>query len=373
MRVSIDVSPAVNGKAGLGRYAHTLALTIANLFPEQVHFFSNITSDAHWPESLADFPRTSVNASYKTWRMAVLLGQFTQFGWERYLPGSDVFHATEHLLLPLRKTPTILTVHDLIYRLYPEHHKKLNYWYLNLAMPLYCKRADHIIAVSHSTKNDLIEHYNISADKITVVYEAAAPHFTPQSTKDIEQVRQTYQLPERYLVTLGTIEPRKNYAKLVHALAILREKDPELKLVIIGSKGWLTERFYSALVEHKQRDAVILPGYVPDEVLPAMLAGATVAVVPSLYEGFGLPVLEAMACGVPVACSRTSSLGEIAGEAALTFDPENLEELTSVIQQLLDDPELAQSLGSKGIERAGTFSWERAARETWAVYEKVSG
>ena len=225
----------------------------------------------------------------------------------------------------------MLTVHDLIFKLFPEHHKGLNYWYLNAAMPLYVKRADHIIAVSECTKRDLMEHYGTPEEKITVIYEAAAPHFVPQTPERIEDVRAKYNLPERYLITVGTIEPRKNLARLVEVLSILRRDDPDLRLVVVGALGWLTESFFAAIERFGQWDAVIRPGYVPDDDLPAMLAGATVAVTASLYEGFGLPVLEAMACGAPVACSATSSIGEIAGDAALTFDPTDVDEMVEKI------------------------------------------
>ncbi len=370
--ITLDISPAVNGKAGLGRYAATLAQALAGQHPGQIHLFANVTRTGCWPAALEGLPRTSVRAGYKPWRMAVLAGQAARTGWDRLLPRPAVFHATEHLLLPLRRTPTVLTVHDLIFRLFPQHHKKLNYWYLNRAMPLFVRRANHVIAVSETTKRDLMRLYDTPADKITVVYEAAAPHFRPQPAGKVAEVRARYGLPERYLVTVGTIEPRKNLARLVEALATLRRDDPALRLVVIGSQGWLVEGFFRAIERHSQQEAVILPGYVPDDDLPATLAGATIAVLASLYEGFGLPVLEAMACGVPVACSRTSSVGEIAGDAALTFDPESADEMVEALRQLLLDADRRAELREKGLARAREFSWERAARETWAVYERVA-
>jgi glycosyltransferase involved in cell wall biosynthesis len=275
--------------------------------------------------------------------------------------------------MPLHRTPTVLTIHDLIYRLFPAHHKRLNYWYLNLAMPLYVRRASHIIAVSENTRSDLMRLYGTSAEKISVVYEAPSPNFAPQSEARIKAVREKFRLPDRYLVTLGTIEPRKNLPRLVEALAALRRDDPGLHLVVIGAKGWLYEDFFSAIHAFDQADAVVLPGFVPDGDLPALLGGALAAVQPSLYEGFGLPVLEAMACGTPVACSATSSLGEIAGDAALTFDPEAVDEIVGALGRLTADPGLRDSLRDGGLDRAARFSWERAAAETWAVYQGVLG
>src|SRR5690554_3332066 len=372
MRVTIDVSPAVNGKAGLGRYAASLAAAGARLHPGDVHLFANLTANAEWPPDLARLPRTAVRVGYKPWRMAVWVAQVTGIGWDRLLPSPQVFHATEHLLIPLRHTRTVLTVHDLIYKLFPEHQKKLNYWYINMAMPLYVRRADHIITVSESSKRDLMAAYGTPAEKISVVYEAAAPHFRPQPPEKVEAVRARYGLPERYLLTVGVIEPRKNLARLVEALSILRRDEPGLRLAVVGPDGWLTGSFYQAIERFGQQDAIIRPGYIPDDDLPAVYAGATVSVLASIYEGFGLPVLEAMACGAPVACSRTSSIGEIAGSAALTFDPESVEDMVGVLKRLLDDANLRDDLRQRGFERAAEFSWERAARETWAIYERVA-
>jgi len=204
-----------------------------------------------------------------------------------------------------------------------------------------------------------------------VVYEAAAPHFTPQTPERVAAVRAKYDLPPRYLLTVGTIEPRKNLARLVEALSSLRADDPGLRLLVVGSEGWLTESFHTALERHGQTEAVIRPGFIPDEDLPAVYAGASVAITASLYEGFGLPVLEAMACGVPVACSSTSGVSEIAANAARTFHPERTEEMVEAIRALLHDETLRADLRERGLARAAEFSWERAARETWAVYDRL--
>lgn len=371
MRVSIDVSPAVNGKAGLGRYAASLTAALVAQHPTEVHLFANVTPGGRWPAALAALPRTSVRAGYKFWRLAVLMGHLSGMAWDRLLPHPAVFHATEHLLIPLRSARTVLTVHDLIYRLFPQHHKRLNYWYLNLAMLLYVRRADHIIAVSEATKRDLMRLYGTPEHKVTVIYEAPAPCFASPSPAQVAEVRSRYGLPERYLLTVGTIEPRKNLARLVEALAALRRDDPALRLVIVGARGWLTGGFERAIERFGQQEAVICLGYVPDDDLPALYGGATVSVLASLYEGFGLPVLEAMACGAPVACSATSSVGEIAGHAALTFDPADGEAIVAALRRLLADADLREALRQRGLARAAEFSWQRAARETWEVYEQV--
>jgi len=302
--------------------------------------------------------------------MAVWLGQLARLGFDRLLPDAELFHATAHLLLPLRRVPTVLTVHDLIYHLFPQHHKRLNYWYLNLAMPLYCRRADAIITVSASSKRDLVRCYGLPPEKVTVVHEAAADHFRPAPPEAIAAIRRRYGLPERYVIYVGTIEPRKNLVRLLDALRLLHEKGERIKLVIVGGFGWLYENLFRRLGEMPP-GVVILPGYVPDEDLPALYSGATLFALPSLYEGFGLTVLEAMACGTPVVCSHTSSLPEVAGEAAAYFDPTDVEEMAEVMHQVLNDEGRREEMRARGLAQAARFSWSRAAEQTMAVYQRV--
>jgi glycosyltransferase involved in cell wall biosynthesis len=260
-------------------------------------------------------------------------------------------------------------VHDLIFRHLPEHHKLLNRWYLNWALPLYCRRATHIIAISECTREDLIEAYELTPGKISVIGEAADPRFKPQSADRVAAVRRRYGLPERYLLFVGTIEPRKNLTRLLHAFEVLRQEGLVDGLVLVGKRGWLYDDFFAELERSPARGAVILPGYVPDEDLPAVYAGARALAFPSLYEGFGLPVLEAMASGTPVTCSGTSSLPEVAGDAAITFDPTSEEGIVHALRRLLGDPDLQQELAQRGLRRAGQFSWDRVASHTEAVYE----
>jgi glycosyltransferase involved in cell wall biosynthesis len=262
-------------------------------------------------------------------------------------------------------------VHDLIYHLFPEHHKPLNYWFLNRAMPLFVQRAREVIAVSESTRRDLVRCYGVHPAKVTVVHEAAAPHFRPASPETIAAVRARYALPENFVLTVGTIEPRKNLSCLLDALQRLRQRGDATRLVIVGSRGWLYEGFFRHLEELQLGDAVLLPGYVPDADLPAIYSAATLCVLPSLYEGFGLSVLEAMACGTAVVCSRTSSLPEVGGDAARYFDPNDVEEMAEVIGTMWHDEALRAEMGRRGLAQARRFSWARAAEETMAVYQRV--
>lgn len=371
--IYVDVSSAVHGRAGLGRYAESLALALARQEPGRFALFHN-RAGRHWElTSLEGLPRQSVPLGYKPWRMAVWLGQLAGLGFDRLLPDAELYHATEHLLMPLRSVPTVLTVHDLIFKLFPQHHKRLNYWFLNAAMPLFVRRSDAIITISQSTKTDLIQHYGALAEKITVIYEAAAPHFQPASPFTVTHVRREYHLPDRFLLTVGTIEPRKNLSRLLEALVRLRVDDSDLYLVVVGARGWLYENFFRQIERLGLEDVVHFPGYVLDADLPAIYSAATLLVMASVYEGFGLPVLEAMACGTPVVSSHASSLPEIGGEAARYFAPMNVDDMTAALRRALADEDLRAAMREAGLEQAAKFSWARAARETRAVYEQAIG
>ncbi|MEI2612494.1 MAG: glycosyltransferase family 1 protein [Candidatus Promineifilaceae bacterium] len=367
----VDVSAAAHSRAGLGRYSENMARALADARPGQVALFHNLGKGGKRPDSLRHLPTRQVNWGYKPWRMAVWLAHLSGIAFDRLVPDATLFHSTEHLLMPLHTVPTVLTVHDLIFKLFPEHHKKLNYYYLNLAMPLFCRRATAIVAVSQATKRDVVKHYGVDAAKIHVVHEAPAVHFSPPPPAKTTHVRQEYDLPDRYLIHLGTIEPRKNLLRLLDSLQTLRQTFPSLSLVLAGGKGWLYDDFFAKIKALGLQKAVRVLGWVPDEDLPAVLAAADLAVQPSLYEGFGLPLLEHMACGQVVAASNSSSHPEVGGNAAAYFDPTHTEEMTVTIRRLLTDRDEYAHRRQLGLEHVRHFTWQRAAAETIAVYEQL--
>ena len=370
MTTYIDVSAAVHRRAGLGRYAESLARSLVAQAPGRFALFHNREREFAPLEGLEHTPSRSVSLGYKPWRMIVWLAQLAGAGFDKLLPEADLYHATEHLLMPLRRVPSVLTVHDLIFHLFPQHHKRLNYWYLSKAMPLFCDRADAIIAVSEASKRDIVRCYGVPGHKVTVVHEAAAPHFRPPSAASVEAARRRYGLPEQYILHVGTIEPRKNLVRLVDAVRQVRARLPAIGLVVVGKRGWLYRDFFQQLADLPP-EAVTVPGYVPDEDLPSVYGGAALCAVPSLYEGFGLPILEAMACGTPVACSRTSSLPEIGGEAPAYFDPTDTDAMAEAMRRVLMDQQLQREMSEIGLAQAARFSWERAAQETMKVYDRV--
>jgi len=367
----LDVSAAVHRRAGLGRYAESLLEAMEPQAVSRLALFFNREHGVELPPEWAGLPRRTVALGYKPWRMLVLVAQMLGLGFDPFFPDAALFHATEHLLLPFRRLPTVLTVHDLIFDHLPQAHKWLNRRYLKLAMPLFTRRATHIIAVSEATRRDLIRLYGLPADKITVIYEAADPRFSPRNALERQTVRATYGLPARYILYVGTIEPRKNLLRLLRAWEPLYGAGEAPPLVIVGKRGWLSGDFFAAVERSPARDGVIITGYLLDDDLPAVFSAATLFVFPSLYEGFGLPPLEAMACGTPVLCSNRSSLPEVVGEAALTVDPANVEAIRHAMRRLLRDAALREALRRKGLEQAARFSWQQAAEETLRLYRRL--
>ena len=371
MTIYVDVSSAVHAKAGLSRYAENLVRELKPLLGERLCLFQNSLGRRGPLPGWEGQPTRGVALGYKPWRMAVWLRHVFRWPMDRLLPGAALFHATEHLLPPLAHIPTVLTVHDLVFERFPQYHKVWNYTFLKSAMPLFCRRATAIIAISEATKADLQTFYNLAPAKITVIPEAAAARFAPQPVERVETARRRYGLPARYILTVGTIEPRKNLARLIDACGPILEMGLCDGLVIVGSKGWLYESFFAHLESLPWRDKIILPGFVAEEDLPAIYAGALLTVQPSLWEGFGLPVLEAMACGSPVCASNAASLPEVGGNAARYFDPSSTEAMTSTLAEVLRDAALRQEMRERGLIRAAAFSWRHTAEKTVALYEQV--
>lgn len=370
MRVCIDVSAAVHRRAGLGRYAQELVGALAASSEQDYVVFYHQRGQAHLTPPIDHLPRITTPLSVKPWRLATMLAHFAGAGMDSLFPGVDLFHATEHLLPKLKRIPAIFTLHDLIFRFDPGSHKALNRIYLNLMAPRFLHAAQAIIAVSECSKRDAVRLYNVPAEKIHVIYEGVDPRFRPVAdAQALESVRQRYGLPQRFILHVGTIEPRKNLPALFEAFSNLQPPASSLKLAIAGKKGWLTEEtFERAKI---LGDDVIFTGYVADEDLPALYTLADLLVMPSVYEGFGLPVLEAMACGTPVACSNGSSLPEIAGDAALLFDPHNVHLMAEAISRALLDSSLRAEMRARGLAQAARFTWAEAARQTQQIYRQI--
>jgi glycosyltransferase involved in cell wall biosynthesis len=300
-----------------------------------------------------------------------------------YLPlrlralGTDVYHGPAvflpHVKLGYR---TVVTIHDLVSFLFPETVPRKYSLYMRLMTRLAARSADRIIAVSQATKADLERTLGVAAAKIVVIHEAVGPEFArPLPPEAVAAVVHRYGLRTPYCLFVGNLEPRKNLPGLIEAFAEVRRRLAALggppQLVLAGTRAWLHAGVLRAVEKHGLGDDVVFTDYVPLGDLPALYAGATCFVFPSLYEGFGLPVLEAMAAGAPVVAARAGSVPEVAGDAALLVDVRVPGELATAIETLLTDAALRERLVARGRARAATFGWETVARRTLAVYEAV--
>jgi len=286
----------------------------------------------------------------------------------------DVLFVPAHVIPALHPRRSVVTVHDLGYLRYPEAHRRRDRLYLDWSTRWSARRAAAVLADSAATKVDLVAAYGIAADKVHVVYLGRDESLTPVADPAVlAEARARYGLNPRYLLYVGTLQPRKNLARVIEAFAGIagRPELADVQLVLAGKRGWLYDALFGHVARWRLADRVIFTGYVPDADLPALLSAAQAFVYPSLYEGFGIPMLEAGACGVPVITSNTSSLPEVAGDAALLVDPHDVDAIAQAMYRLLTDDALQAELARRGRENVKRFSWEKCARETLAVLEQV--
>ncbi len=284
----------------------------------------------------------------------------------------DLCHFTNYLAPLALDRPFVVTFHDMTLQLFPQFHRWRKRLLTATIAPAIAKRARLVITPSESTKEDLARIFRISKHKIRVIPHAADTHFRPNtSRKSWSRLRERFQLRKPYLLYVGTLEPRKNLVRAVEAFSRIRPRFPDHRFYLAGDVGWRSKELLQSLEAFGLDGAVKHLGYVDEDALPALYSHAELFVYPSLYEGFGFPVLEAMACGVPVLTSKTSSLEEIAAEAALLVDPHDVDCLSEGMEHALSDTRDRETWIGAGLARARSFSWERTARDTLAVYEEA--
>lgn len=288
----------------------------------------------------------------------------------------DVLFVPAHVLPLFHPRCSVVTVHDLGYLSYPEAHRPADRRYLDWSTRWNAQHAAAVLADSAATKADLMRAYGIDGRKVHVVYlgrdEALAP---VRDAARLAAARERYGIAGRYLLYVGTLQPRKNLARVLDAFSRIAGQPGAagVQLVLAGKRGWLYDDLFAQVKRLGLAERVFFPGYIPDEDLPALQSGALAFVFPSLYEGFGIPVLEAGACGVPVITSNTSSLPEVAGDAALLVDPHDIDAIAAAMLRLVEDDALRAELARRGLENVKRFSWEKCAQETLAVLEEAGG
>jgi glycosyltransferase involved in cell wall biosynthesis len=285
--------------------------------------------------------------------------------------GLDVVHLSEGPV-PLYQPPKALaTVYDILPVLYPQMFARKARVYYRKALSLGVGKLRSVAATSEQSKRDLVDHLSVDPARISVIPLGVASRFQPlKDARLLQEARERYGLPQKFILYVGTIEPRKNLVRLIRAFRILRRRGLPHSLVLAGGKGWLSDDVF-AEAGREEQDAVVFTGFVRDEDLPALYNAADVFAYPSLYEGFGIPPLEAMASGIPVVCSNRSSLPEVAGDAALLVNPEDEQEIASALEETIRNHKLRGRLQRAGLERSSLFSWENTARQTLSLYESL--
>lgn len=382
MRIAIDASRAtVARRTGTEAYSlHLIRALLALGAASQGHHFTLYCRDAPSPGLFLDARSTTPEANCApAWTLRTLpfprLWTHLRFAAALFHDRPDVTFVPAHTLPLVFPGPAVVTVHDLGYRYFPQAHPTAARLYLDLTTRYSARRARAILADSECTRRDLIGFYGVRADKVHVVYPGLDPNLAPvHDAEALAAVRARYRIPGPYLLHVGSIQPRKNLANLIDAYAAwLREATPRRYLVLAGGWGWLYEDILAAVRRLGLEEWVLFPGYVAEGDLAALYSGADAFVFPSLYEGFGFPVLEAMRCRTPVICADTASLPEVAGDAALRVhvdgSPQDAAALTAALRRLTVDAALRAALIEKGVAQANRFTWARAAQQTLAILE----
>lgn len=371
MRIGIDGRYIEDHFPGIGRYTYNLINKMPEVAPDAdfvIFHDPRLLNTRYDVEDLArhpnlqlvsvDVPTLSLKEQYRLPSLAKSLSL-------------DLLHSPYYIKPYWLPCPSVVGIHDLIPMIYPQHlPHRWTAWIFRAAASLAVRRASHVITLSESTKADLVRLSGTSPENITVTYLAADERFRPLERKECNSVLHRYGLPRKFILYLGINKPHKN---LVFLLQVFSQVETEVKLVLAGKED---PRYPQARQEAERLnlgERVVFLGEVADNDLPMLYNGAELFVFPSLYEGFGLPVLEAMACGTPVICSSTSSLPEIVGDAPLTLDPLDRDAWVAALAELLEKAALRAEMRTKGLRRAQTFSWEDTARRTWLVYQRILG
>ncbi len=368
-RVGIDARKLTD--FGIGSYVRNLIESIARRPEAQAYAFRVYVRG----EDRAALPPLPANFTVvEEESPGYSISELTRFAWRLWRDRLDLFHATHYVIPPLARARAVVTIHDIIHVLYPQFlPNRAALLYARVMIRRALKRADRILTVSYNSKRDLVDYFGIAPARIEVVYNGVAPQFhadVPRSERD--RVVAKYGLPRPYLLFLGGEKPHKNVRNVIRAFAeARRERALPHALVLAGPMPRNSNRVEALILALDLESRVRRPGIVPEADLPGLFAGADAFLYPTLYEGFGLPVIEAMACGVPVLTSSTSALQEVAGGYAYLVDPMDVDAIAKGIVALATDPRRRAEFADLGKRRARDFSWDRAAEQTLKIYAEA--
>lgn len=381
MKIAIDCSKAINEKAGIARYTWEIAYNLPRIFKDDnfFYYFNFIRGYKEKNKLIKEIINDNENIKHKIY---YLPGGLKEKLYPSSIPilnktlldNADVYLATEFLSYKYGlKIPQVLTVHDLALLRFPKHRGEKESLRHAKILKLACVNSDHIIAISQSTKNDIIQYFGINEKKITVVYNGYSDRFGPLQLKDRKNiVHEKYKINKPFILFVGTVEPRKNIVNLMKAYAEFNKKNDKFDLVIVGKRGWNTYEIDSFYDRISCKDKIHFLNFVPDEDLVYFYNNADLFCYPSVFEGFGLPVLEAMACGAAVVTSKVSSIPEVCGDAAYYIDPNDYLSIRKSFEDILGNIDIKKEMKLKSLKQAKKFSWEKCVSETHNVLKKAS-
>ena len=372
MKIAIDARMG-HERVGMGVYVSGLISHLGKIDKENEYFVI-----VHKGKKADFIPRQQ---NFIVWETSISYeNHFRRDIWEQvYLPWKlhkhriDVYHGPSYVLPIFAKNKMVLTIYDMTLFATHDWYNPISRFRVQKLLRASAKKAHKIIAGSENSKRDIIEILRVPEEKVRVIYIGVNDMYKPiDDQHELDSIKARYGITGRFVLHVGSLNPRKNIPRLIDAYGRLpAEILEEYQLVIAGKRSWKSEGIFAKVKQSGLEDRVIFTGFVEDDDLPLLMNAADLLVFPSLYEGFGIPPLEAMACGTPVVASNASSIPEVVGDAALLFDPYNIEEMADAMYRALTDEQLRNELRRKGFERVKLFSWEKAARETLAVYEEV--
>jgi glycosyltransferase involved in cell wall biosynthesis len=371
VRFGIDATALPLQRTGVANYIFGLLGGLAAT--DRDNSYTVFAKPVHIPEFGIDQPNFEVVPVDLRARGLRLAWEQTGLPRQARSRGLDVLHSP-HYTMPLRHaTRSVVTFCDMTFLLHPELHQPVKRVFFPAMMRWSARHADRLITISESTRADLVRLWNVEPGRVTAVPLAAGDEYRPVSGQQVAAACERHGLRAgHYILYVGVLEPRKNIDRLVAAFGRVADRLGDLDLVIAGKQGWMYDRIFEQVTALGLAERVRFTGYVAQGDLPGLYGGARVFAYPSRYEGFGLPVLEAMRCGVPVVTTNVSSMPEVAGQGALLVDPDDVNGLAEALARLVEDTELAQTLACRGRQQAARFSWERCAVETRGVYEQAA-
>ncbi len=377
MKILVNAAPMTGLLTGIARYLRNMYQTMAKMEQVDISYLAG-KKLFHSMPPLADTGKWQ-KATAAVWKLPdPVVFSLRAFHWLRYeniLRGIcsknsfNLYHETAFVPAKMTNIPTVYSIYDLSLRRFRETHPRERVWFFEYFLKRRMSYATHILTISKFIRQEIIDEFSVPPEMVTAIPLAPDPIFGLRTAEEVKKVKQQYKLPESYLLFVSSLEPRKNINLLIEAM---HSVSVDIPLVLVGWQGWGDKDWLEKIKSTSLKNRIHIIGHVPDEHLVEIYNGATALVYPSLYEGFGLPIVEAMACGCPVICSNAASMPEAAGDAGLFINPQKSNELSDAIETVVMNSEKRTELIRRGHLQAKSFSWERTANETLTLFKKVS-